>query len=271
MSTPTQQSSTKNGTPVWISGDGPPVVLIHGVLMDHRMWHSLATALSSMYRVYCIDMLGHGAAPDPTGARTLEDFVAQVDDVVNEFCGDAKPVVGGFSMGGLVSQAYATRHAEKLAGLIIMNAVYDRTPAQSAVVRSRYGAMKAGGSASAVESAQSRWFTDADRSDRPELVEETLNWMREGEFGPKLKAHRVFATSDTKVAGRLGGVACPALIMTGDGDAGSTPDMSRAMACAFSDAELHILDGQRHMMPVLDSDRVNPIVARFLARAFEPS
>ena len=78
------QFVTSSGTPVWIDGDGPTLVLVHGVLMDHRMWAPQVAAFASHYRVCCIDMLGHGRAPYPDGPRSLEDFVEQVDEVIHQ-------------------------------------------------------------------------------------------------------------------------------------------------------------------------------------------
>ena len=190
------QFVTSSGTPVWIDGDGPTLVLVHGVLMDHRMWALQVAALAPSYRVCCIDMLGHGRAPNPDGPRSLEDFVQQVDEVIDELECDTRPALGGFSMGGLITQAYAVKHHQKLDGAIILNAVYDRTPEQSTIVRGRFTAMEEKGVEAAVQSANERWFTDEDRLTRPETVDEIINWMREGEFAPKLKAHRVFGTSD---------------------------------------------------------------------------
>ena len=95
----TDTGKTSNGTPVWITGEGPPVILVHGVIMDHRMWDAQVAALSDAYRVICLDMLGHGDAPNPPGERTLADFTGQVDEVIGEFCAGARPVLGGFSMG----------------------------------------------------------------------------------------------------------------------------------------------------------------------------
>ncbi|MGB0750358.1 MAG: alpha/beta fold hydrolase [Gammaproteobacteria bacterium] len=260
------QFVTSSGTPVWIDGDGPTLVLVHGVLMDHRMWALQVAALAPSYRVCCIDMLGHGRAPNPDGPRSLEDFVQQVDEVIDELECDTRPVLGGFSMGGLITQAYAVKHHQKLGGAIILNAVYDRTPEQSTVVRGRFTAMEEKGVEAAVQSANERWFTDEDRATQTDTIEAIISWMREGEFAPKLKAHRVFGTSDGEVTGRLGEVSCPALVMTGDGDGGSTPDMAEAIARALPNAELHVLDNQRHMMPVLDADRVNHVLRQFLAR-----
>ena len=69
-----------------------------------------------------------------------------------------------------------------------------------------------------------------------------------------------------EVTGKLGVVSCPTLVMTGEEDTGSTPDMARKMAAAIPRPELHILDGQHHMMPVLDADRVNAIIVEFISR-----
>lgn len=259
-----EQILTPAGTPVWVNGDGPPIVLVHGVLMDHRMWQAQVDALSARYRVCCLDMLGHGASPNPVGERSLDDFVAQVHEVVTHLGDGIPPVLGGFSMGGLVAQAYAIRYHAELRGLIIMNAVYDRSATESATVRERFAAMERGGADAAIESALVRWFTDADRLAHAERVDAIVDWMAAGDFSAKLKAHRVFATADPQTAGRLGVISCPTLVMTGDGDSGSPPHMSRNMADSIDRAQLHILDGQQHMMPVLDADRVNAILLRFL-------
>ena len=134
-----QRVRTSSGTPVHVSGAGPvTLILIHGVLVDHRMWHRQVDALSGKARICCLDMLGHGDAPDPPGERTLEDFVAQALEVVDLFSDQGAPILGGFSMGGLISQAFAARHHDRLSGLIILNAVYDRSPEEARIVWERF-------------------------------------------------------------------------------------------------------------------------------------
>lgn len=257
---------TATGTPVWVSGLGPTVVLVHGVLVDHRMWARQVDALSPHYRVCSMDMLGHGDAPDPPGQRVLDDFVDQVHEVVRQVSDAGPPVLCGFSMGGLVSQAYAVRHHDALNGLILMNTVYDRSPEQSATVVARFEANLSRGVENAVESGARRWFKARDYDTHSNEIEEALSHMRDGDFSAKCKAHRVFATSDGELTGRLGAISCPALVMTGEEDTGSTPEMARKMAEAIPNAELHVLDGQHHLMPVLDAGRVNAIMLEFLSK-----
>lgn len=244
------------------------MVLVHGVMVDHRMWAPQVRALSGTYRVCCIDMLGHGDAPDPPSARTLDDFVSQLDEVMDTLSDKGLPVLGGFSMGGLVSQAYAIEHSEKLAGLILMNTVHDRSEEQSRRVLARYEDNLKHGAENAVLSGARRWFTPEEQEAYAPEIEAALEWIRDGDFAAKCKAHCVFVTSDKQVSGKLSAVSCPTLVMTGERDAGSTPEMAMDIARQISDSVLRVMDGQHHMMTMLDSDRVNREIMIFLEYVF---
>jgi (E)-2-((N-methylformamido)methylene)succinate hydrolase len=56
------------------------------------------------------------------------------------------------------------------------------------------------------------------------------------------------------------------LVMTGELDTGSTPDMARKLAGMIPGAECSIIDGGRHMMPVEMPDEVNSVLRRFLKK-----
>lgn len=255
---------TSSGTPVWIDGSGPPVILIHGVMMDHRMWEPQVRALRDAYTVIRYDMLGHGQAPDAEGERTLDEFVAQAREVIGECCSSQRPVLGGFSMGGLVTQTFAARHWSDLRAVMLFNTVFERAATQRDAVAHRLGLMEQGGVENVVEPAMQRWFNAKEKRERRAEIDEVIGWMRDDEFTPKIKAYRVFVNSDSPCAEMLGLVQCPALVMTGDGDVGSTAQMSERMAAVLPAAELHIQDNQQHMMPFLDADRVNVKMRKFL-------
>jgi (E)-2-((N-methylformamido)methylene)succinate hydrolase len=249
--------TTTTGTPYWVDGTGPTLVFLHGVLMDHRSWARQVEDLAGDFRIVRLDMLGHGDSPNPPGARRLEDFVDQVHDVIQLTCPDEAPVLIGFSMGGLIAQAYGIRHSADLRGLVLMNAIYNRTDQEQSAVAARLENLEANGMAGVIEAARERWFRADEVASQGALIEEILGWMRDGDAAAKAKAYRVFTTEDHKTAGKLGAITCPALIITGDGDRGSPPHMSEAMAADIPNARLRVFDRQQHMMPVLDAERVN--------------
>ena len=262
---PTFTTRTTNGTPVWIAGEGPTLVLIHGVMMDHRMWQRQMDTLSSICRVCCFDMLGHGEAPDPPGERSLDDFVDQTREVITELSPHASCFLGGFSMGGLVAQAYGIRYSSSLQGLLLSNTVYHRSAVELNAVQSRLALLETHGIEKVIEAALMRWFSEEEHRTQAAAIEAIMGWMREGEIEPKRKAYRVFAGSDRQTLGQLGKITCPTLIMTGEKDTGSPPSMSRKMAELIPQAELHILTHQRHMMSILAAEHVNTLIRQLIS------
>ena len=260
--------TTTSGTPYWVDGPTsttrPTLVFLHGVLMDHQSWNRQIEGLAGDYRIVRQDMLGHGACPNRPGPRQLEDFVEQVRALIQETCPDEAPVLIGFSMGGLIAQAYAIQYAAELSGLVLMSAVYNRTAEELASVAARLENLEAQGMEGVISAARKRWFRPDEMDTQGDQIEEILGWMRDGDTGAKTKAYKVFTSEDHKTTGKLGAVSCPALVMTGDGDKGSPPHMSRAMAAEIPNARLAIIRDQQHMMPVLAAERVNAELRAFL-------
>lgn len=91
-----------------VTGDGPPLVLVHGITESRRAWDPLVPSLAEHHTVVAVDMRGHGesgpgASYDPMAmAADVAAVVAHVDL--------GRPVVVGHSMGGIVVTAYAAAH-----------------------------------------------------------------------------------------------------------------------------------------------------------------
>jgi pimeloyl-ACP methyl ester carboxylesterase len=97
------------------------IVLIHGLLMNGRMYDGLAPEIASRgFRVITVDLLGHGrsARPDDVRAHSMTIYADLVADLV-EGLGLDRPVVGGTSLGANVTLELAHRHPGSARALVI--------------------------------------------------------------------------------------------------------------------------------------------------------
>ena len=102
------------------SGQGEPVFLFHAIGCDHHMWDSLAAALAARYRVVRVDVRGHGRSPVPEGEYSLEALADDVLAVLDGLEIDKAHWVG-LSMGGMIGQAFAINHPDRLGRLVLAN------------------------------------------------------------------------------------------------------------------------------------------------------
>src|SRR3954466_4059506 len=103
------------------------LVLVHGLLMNRRMFEGLAPALARRgNRVVCVDLLGHGRSDRPEDLRlySMPLFARQVAALLDHLeLGSA--VIGGTSLGANVSLEMAVRHPDRVQGLFVEMPVLD--------------------------------------------------------------------------------------------------------------------------------------------------
>jgi pimeloyl-ACP methyl ester carboxylesterase len=86
-------------------GDGPPVLLLHGLGGDRTAWETLAPHLDG--RAVAVDLRGHGESPD--GPWEWEAVLDDLEETSVHF-GLEDPVVVGHSLGGILAGLWALRH-----------------------------------------------------------------------------------------------------------------------------------------------------------------
>lgn len=85
-------------------GTGPVVVLIHGLLGNHRNWAPQVETLSQNYRVIAPDLLGHGESDKPSGDYSLSAHAATVRDLLRSLDIESATLVGHSLGGGIAMQ-----------------------------------------------------------------------------------------------------------------------------------------------------------------------
>lgn len=101
-------------------GQGPALLLVHGLGGSRRDWDRLSRQLAARHRVYTWDARGHGVRPG-TGAPTLATLADDLASVVERLSGE-RPLVVGHSMGALTVLEYLRRHGEQaVAGVCLID------------------------------------------------------------------------------------------------------------------------------------------------------
>lgn len=99
------------------TGEGPPVLLLHGLFGSATNWRGIARALSDNFEVHTLDLRNHGASPwadSMSYTEMAEDVRAYIEKH------DLAPTsVIGHSMGGKTAMALALLHPETIDKLIV--------------------------------------------------------------------------------------------------------------------------------------------------------
>lgn len=226
-----------------------PLVLLHGVGLDRRMWAPLANRYSDEDRtVIALDLPGHGEQPALREPQTLASLA---DNVLARMPDGAVHLVG-FSLGALIAQHIARFNPERVATLTCVNSVCQRTPAEAAKVEARL-ATAGDDFAAGVDASIERWFPAATTQVPREIIDATRRTLLANDVESYLHAYEVFARGDRVIGPDLGGITSPTLAITGEFDPGSTPEMSRRLERAIPNCRAVIVPNTRHMMPVEDT------------------
>jgi pimeloyl-ACP methyl ester carboxylesterase len=243
-------------------GHGPPLVLLHGIPSDGRVWRRQLDDLSDEFRVVAWDAPGCGRSGDPDGpfgltdaARCLVEFVAAL--------GLERPHVLGLSWGG---------------GLALE--VYRIEPSlpRSLVLAGTYAGWKGSLPPDDVAARLGAYLTAARTSDRdlksfgpgmfspsapPELVDELTEIASSSVHHDALASlARSFAETDLRPV--LPTIAVPTLVLHGDADARSPLAVGEALHAAIPGSQFVVLPGVGHVSNVEAPDQFDRAVRDFL-------
>ncbi|MFC7219480.1 alpha/beta fold hydrolase [Streptomyces polyrhachis] len=231
---------TAAGTVAWREvGEGPPLVLLHANLHDHRDFDPVLGALAREHRVLAVDWPGHGASGTDTTvgadrlARALGEFVDQL--------GLGPAVFIGNSVGGYAAARLAVERPEHVAALVLVNS--GGFARRSALTRAYYRMCASSPAAGRLLPYVVRaYLRPAGEHDR--AVAERV--LRTGATAAGRATYRSmwrsFASPDFDLSGRADAIAAPTLVVWGRRDLVSPLHYGRVAHRLVPGARLAVLD-----------------------------
>jgi len=100
-------------------GDGPVILLVHGIAGSSRTWREVMPALAERYTVIAPDLIGHGESAKPVGDYSLGAYASGLRDLLGVL-GIPSATIVGHSFGGGVAMQLAYQHPERCDRLVLV-------------------------------------------------------------------------------------------------------------------------------------------------------
>jgi 3-oxoadipate enol-lactonase len=247
-------------TVVQLSGEGTPLVFVHGFTTTAEFWREQVEPFSTRHQMVRINLPGHGRSPRPEGRKyTIDAFVEDLLKVYRALDFDAAILVG-LSMGGTVAQNFTLSHPERVRALVLVGA----TPHGLGADVNVDNVLKAIDDLGVVAASQKVIERSFGSAASRELIEFAKIEVAQTPGFVAREAIASLNASDSRP--RLGEIRVPTLVVVGDEDIITPPSESQALAKGILNSRLEIVPGAGHFPMLEQPDRFNLLLGGFLMR-----
>lgn len=250
-----------NGTSIAFrrSGEGPPLILLHGAEADHSMFDPFGALLSRHFTVIAYDQRDSGATrnpPSPYGLGELADDAAALIAAL----GHKRAHVFGTSLGGVIAQVLAARHPARIDRLVLSSTFRVGSPLMSinpegfpkfAELRSRLP--------HTIREFAEYFFPPDTIASHPEVLQIFTGNTRDAE-----QRQRRGAILSQPVEIELGAITAPTLVLAGGEDRLIPPAHTLSLAHEIAGAQTATIAGVGHVGTIQDPAAVAREVSAFL-------
>ena len=252
-----------------VHGDGPPLVLVMGIGYDATLW-TLAQipALCETFQVVVFDNRDVGRssrATEPYAIADMADDVAGLLDALDM----ARAHMLGLSMGGMIAQEFALRHADRLDRLVLSGCGVAPARVTFDPIRT-WNWVKATDKTGEVFACQQfTWLFSNSFLRNKEAVQQTIALLASNPnpVGPDAYDRQAQAYLRYDALDRLAEIRSPTLVIVGEQDLLTPPWVCREVADRIPGSRLEIIkgDGSSHVVPIERPDEFNRLVTTFLS------
>jgi 3-oxoadipate enol-lactonase len=252
-----------------VHGEGAPLVLVMGIGYDSSLWTlAQVPALSQKFQVVIFDNRDAGRSSKARAAYTIADMADDTARLMDGL-GMQRAHLLGLSMGGMIGQEFALRHAARLDHLILSGC--GAAPARAAFDPIRtWNWVKANDTNGETFACQQfTWLFSTAFLRNPEAVQQTIAMLSSNPHpvGPEAYDRQAQAYLQHDALDRLGGIKAPTLVISGEQDLLTPPHLCREVASKIPGARFEMIAGagSSHVVPIERPDDFNQLVTRFLS------
>jgi pimeloyl-ACP methyl ester carboxylesterase len=242
------------------TGGGPPLVLLHGILSDSRLWSRQLDDLASDFTVVAWDAPGAGRSSDPPESFTERDFADALSAFMDALGLEPAHVLG-LSWGGILAQELYRRHPGHVRSLILADTYAGwRGSLPEAVCEERLASCLRESELPAEEWVPG-WLPGLLSENASEELRDELATVMSDFHPAGYRAMARFGALDTRDL--LPRIQVPTLLLWGDADRRSPLSVAEQMRHAIPGAELVVIPQSGHM-----TNLERPAVFNAAVRAF---
>jgi len=242
-----------------------PIVFIHGVGLTKEIWEPQINFFKN-YNTLTYDLLGHGKTPLKKTKVDVDEFSKQLTKLIKELSFKKIHLVG-FSLGALIARHFASKNNEKLSSLTLLGSIYKRTEEQKRVVQNRFEVAKMH-KPDSKHAALKRWLSEEYLKKNPAIYKKIYSILDKNNHKNFLKCYEIFVNyvDDDEMLKKIN---VNTLIVTGENDVGSTPEMSKNLSKMIKDSQFVEIKKGKHLCSIECEDDVNITFKKFIDRCNE--
>ena len=222
--------------------DAPALVFAKSLGSDHRIWDPLCDYLRDDFRIVRYDQRGHGLSDATPAPYTIDGLVSDLAGLLEALEID-NPIVCGLSVGGMIAQGLAVIHSDRLRALVLCDTAMKIGPPD--MWDQRIEVIRKGGISAITEPIMERWFTRDFRENRATEFRGYINMLErtavEGYIGT------CCAIRDADLQKTAASIDLPTLVLCGELDLATPPELARELAGAVPGAEFCLVDNAAHI------------------------
>ncbi len=244
--------------------NGPVVCITHSLASDSGMWgEQMQPLLGAGFRVLRVDMRGHGGSDPVAGDYTMEQLAGDTAAVVDAL-GIRQVHYIGLSIGGMIGQAFALAHGDKLKSMMLCDTMPQTPPDAKAAWGPRVKAVREANSvAPLADPTMERWFTDAYKPRHPGRWKQIRDTI--AATTPTGYLGCAAAIQNFDFVPRLPTIKTPTLVVCGAGDPGTPPAGNKRIAELIPNGRYQEIPDARHFPNVEQAEVFNRIMTAWLA------